>query len=669
MILFLGGSEVILTLYYLNGGSMNIILRNSLLFISLALASLSLNAMETNNRPLVEPTQIIKELLNTRTNAAQKKVSLRQAASLLYLQSNLFNLSQVLIPLANEMQKNQDARFLDANTPIQQIATAINNSDDPAYDIFVQTINNRPTLIVTHPQAVSLTLVLHNSLVNRCINDVKQFVLFNDLLDYYNQQPNIDSRFKQVIQFARALQAFHQFIEHLHKLPRFIGKLGLSSQGESVGIENFEQKVIETLLGEDKLSEFQEITAKTAQLFSIFSDVLLATNNYDIYIDQDIMQLINELENCGKKILEKKSYYNALYTALKRQFEKVGGLKQQWISHDDFLMDPTNKVLPDSLQWNESLKLYPEQGKNLVVNEQGAKLALDFFIKKHEPSAKPVNNAHGNSSSKKSPAKKSKTKNKTKKSRDLKNNNNENSIVDEDSVEQEISTLDIEHIELAEEIISSQQQLSTKNEEQVAEQTTTDEQQEPIKKKKKKKESKTESTIVATPSVGSQLPNYYDQRVARWFNNSFSQNESFESVMYHSFSSLIDNYLFTYGRTEERENGTRAGQMDTSYKLMGQVIFKGKVNRHVVFHATKDPRGVCYHRGLEWKPDDVFTIFSAANFWQIDLTYKANSLARTDLGDYFSPISNKPDELIKETPFHVEIRDNRLGVSIILYKV
>ncbi len=178
-------------------------------------------------------------------------------------------------------------------------------------------------------------------------------------------------------------------------------------------------------------------------------------------------------------------------------------------------------------------------------------------------------------------------------------------------------------------------------------------------------------TSQSLPAVLSASWNYHP-RVTQWF-TPFAHQKIVSDVVYHSFSLLVDGYLEQWGKKTQWQNRTRAGQIDSAYQLAGQVIFKNKISVPVMFYATvSGGDGLCYHRGLEIRDErSLFDDVIARKYWHVSSEHDACSQLKSyfESNDLFAGyFSKEPDHVVVDNGFLVQIRDNRLGLTLILYK-
>lgn len=160
----------------------------------------------------------------------------------------------------------------------------------------------------------------------------------------------------------------------------------------------------------------------------------------------------------------------------------------------------------------------------------------------------------------------------------------------------------------------------------------------------------------------------YAPRVERWFNDAFAETQSYDSVLYHSFSRLADNYLLSIGKKIPYANKTIKGQTDTQYSLLGKVVYKDGTTRLGIFHVTVDPKNVCYHRGITFNVnrDSLFQDYFKNDFWRV--AHRADDATEDANAPKFTHHINEESFIEKEDDFIVKIRDNRLDVTLVLFK-
>lgn len=168
-------------------------------------------------------------------------------------------------------------------------------------------------------------------------------------------------------------------------------------------------------------------------------------------------------------------------------------------------------------------------------------------------------------------------------------------------------------------------------------------------------------------------PALYDSRVLKWFNEEIKEKKNYNnrSVLYHTFPFVADHFIFKYGITNERENRSHPGQKDTVYYMGGEIQYKkGKKagqRETVLFTCSKDPRGICYHRGFNKKESSLFEEFESSEF-----KYQFPALHDEPMLEGKTITVDINDEIHKsncrESYFCIEIDDERNGVMLVLYK-
>ena len=164
----------------------------------------------------------------------------------------------------------------------------------------------------------------------------------------------------------------------------------------------------------------------------------------------------------------------------------------------------------------------------------------------------------------------------------------------------------------------------------------------------------------------------YHGRVLRWFDlrHRGSQSFSHENLLYHSWPLYGDTVLFDCAKAEDRANQMYPGKNDKSYQLGGEIIYHDGRHRYVVFHATKDSHGICYHRGFVEKEREHFLQeYMMRGYWDVN----------------FPPLGQEPEEeavdnpislvkaydtgkVVKDNSVFTEIKDTLNNVRIIIYK-
>ncbi len=153
-------------------------------------------------------------------------------------------------------------------------------------------------------------------------------------------------------------------------------------------------------------------------------------------------------------------------------------------------------------------------------------------------------------------------------------------------------------------------------------------------------------------------PVRYAQRIEQYF----QPNSPLD--LYHGVTRIVDSFLFRYGQQEEYINRTY-GSTDIVYKLAGEIRYKNNKREYVVWHATKNDRDICYHRGYELRTADMFDKYIADQFWKL----KPNDSESDNIGPAIArQLINDEGEVKEENKWAVKIWDKRLQATIILYK-
>ena len=190
------------------------------------------------------------------------------------------------------------------------------------------------------------------------------------------------------------------------------------------------------------------------------------------------------------------------------------------------------------------------------------------------------------------------------------------------------------------------------------------------KSKEEESEQELESPLIEAKQHEGYSPACYDKRVLSWFDDAHAKNYDAESVLYHSFPLVADSYIFSLGIQTEWHNKSKQGQIDTNYSLGGEIQYKNNNRKSVVFTCCKDPNNICYHRGYTAKEkNSLFGEYFANNQWKVMLRDDFPPLGKQQEDQRFQP-QQKGDAVIEQDDdLCVRIRDNRLGVRIVLYKL
>ncbi len=186
-----------------------------------------------------------------------------------------------------------------------------------------------------------------------------------------------------------------------------------------------------------------------------------------------------------------------------------------------------------------------------------------------------------------------------------------------------------------------------------------------VQSKEEVEEEQNNSYPVAGKDRLLKFPEQYDQRIHNWFNNDHTKNRGYDSVLYHSFSPVADNYIFSLGIQTKRPNKTHQGQIDTNYSLGGEIQYEDGHKDSVVFTCCQDPQGICYHRGFtEKKDNNLFKEYFANNYWEV--IFRDEDPEQD--AHLFKPLQQSDAIIEQDDELCVKIYDNRLGVRLVLYK-
>lgn len=167
-----------------------------------------------------------------------------------------------------------------------------------------------------------------------------------------------------------------------------------------------------------------------------------------------------------------------------------------------------------------------------------------------------------------------------------------------------------------------------------------------------------------TPDLGQ-----YDDRCLRWFDKDFLQKNSFsrEQIEKHTFAFACDHYIFKYGIPQDWPNRTNEGQIDTCYYMGGEIIHLDGQKQTVLFACCKDPKGICYHRGIQSKESTLFAEFETAKFEYDYPAYYHELEPEKKL--VTSTINNSLySKTCYENQFYISIFDEKNKVTYILFK-
>lgn len=172
----------------------------------------------------------------------------------------------------------------------------------------------------------------------------------------------------------------------------------------------------------------------------------------------------------------------------------------------------------------------------------------------------------------------------------------------------------------------------------------------------------------------------YDNRVLRWF-DPLTQDEvvlraNDESIEYHCFTRLVDNYLIKYGIQTPWQNKAKSSRakecvMDINYSLGGSIERSDREKKYVVFSCCKDQQNIIYHRGIDEKKNNtLFVEYFEQNKWNVfhrDEFPELGKIYKTELT--LSQLqSSENDEIISEDELCIKIMDNHLKMTIILFR-
>lgn len=186
-------------------------------------------------------------------------------------------------------------------------------------------------------------------------------------------------------------------------------------------------------------------------------------------------------------------------------------------------------------------------------------------------------------------------------------------------------------------------------------------------------------SVVAVSPVRSKLPSLnYDSRIDRWFNPNTKDTEVInatrESIEYHCFTRKVDKYLIKFGVRTPWQNKSKVQRakdvfIDTNYSLGGTIECPWAAKRAVVFSLCLDRMGVCYHRGFDVKEEnELFDEYFQDNCWKVFHRDEFPSLGQEEPMFEAVALSKGKDEVLSEDNLCVKIRDNHLGMDIVLFK-
>lgn len=109
----------------------------------------------------------------------------------------------------------------------------------------------------------------------------------------------------------------------------------------------------------------------------------------------------------------------------------------------------------------------------------------------------------------------------------------------------------------------------------------------------------------------------YHPRILEWSNKDYSDattNSEIESLLYHKYKFVVDEYNWRYGIKQERQNKTYPNQMDIVSYLGGEICYPDGRKKTVLFVCCKNQQGICYHRGYQKKDETLFKEFETSEF-------------------------------------------------------
>jgi len=158
----------------------------------------------------------------------------------------------------------------------------------------------------------------------------------------------------------------------------------------------------------------------------------------------------------------------------------------------------------------------------------------------------------------------------------------------------------------------------------------------------------------------------YDDRCLSWFNPEFRENKNENDLFYHSFPLGMDYLIKKYGRRQSWPNRTHPGQIDTMYYIGGELQLTDGQKQMILFAITQDPRGTIYHRGLEFKNDNLFNEF-ASNKFEFDFP-KDFEEPEYEVKNVICDLSNLENLTYKLNSFCITLKDTLNNVNIVLFR-
>lgn len=215
----------------------------------------------------------------------------------------------------------------------------------------------------------------------------------------------------------------------------------------------------------------------------------------------------------------------------------------------------------------------------------------------------------------------------------------------------------------------NQQKKASKRKKQLAHQQRGSAKEEKEKETEKVDEQQIAPNVIEHETIAPDM-HQYDYRCLRWFfDEDFLKRNNFdnEKLLKHTFDFACDYYIFNYGIPQDWHNETHPGQIDTAYYMGGEILYPDGSKKTVLFACTKDPAGICYHRGIQQKESSLFAEFEKNKFEYDFPAY------------YFEPESQEQrvelqinNELYSKTcfenQFYITIYDKTNKVTLILFK-
>ncbi len=162
----------------------------------------------------------------------------------------------------------------------------------------------------------------------------------------------------------------------------------------------------------------------------------------------------------------------------------------------------------------------------------------------------------------------------------------------------------------------------------------------------------------------------YASRVIEWFEREFTQEELLsdrekeynKSILYHTYSPLVDLFIQKYGK-KESYNNLKDQRQDTRYYIFGIIKYiNGEIMDVAFEHTLSIIDGICYHRGFIKDIISPITVNKKLNILKSISNMKIHKL---DL-----IINNKTytNQEYKETKDFIIVKDTKNHVDLILLK-